>query len=116
MIESTGACSAGQCSTSSVSIASPCQGDRHSSPSVNKVEGHGEAQGHSGYVQQVPDNVHTCVSGVASHGEGRGVINPTGLHNIQPSNAEIQPWPGSCGGESETLCCAVGIVGSCSQI
>ena len=66
----------------------------------------------------MPDNVHTCVSGVASHGEGRGVINPTGLHNIQPSNAEIQPWPLAwvLWGESETLGCAGGTVGSGSQI
>ena len=56
------------------------------------------------------DNVHMCVSGGASH----VVKNPTGLHNMQHSNAEKQP--GSCGGESETLGCAGGIVGSGSQI
>ena len=107
-----GASSAGQCSTSHVSITSTnmCRGDSHDSPTVRKDGVHCEVLGHSGYVQPVYGEGCGGVSGLSSGGVGYVVKDLTSMHDMQQSIAMIQPWSVTCGGESGLLCYADGAV------
>ena len=107
-----GASSAGQCSTSHVSITSTnmCRGDSHDSPTVRKDGVHCEVLGHSGYVQPVYGEGCGGVSGLSSGGVGYVVKDLTSMHDMQQSIAMIQPWSVTCGGESGLLCYAGGAV------